>query len=169
MKHKRLKTLLLLLIAAGLTGIQAQEMFVNETNGTKTTYVLDDIQKMSFADGNLTVDKKDNSSTVYALSDLQYIDFTKPVVNINEMENAGNNSLNIYPNPANNLLHIEVKDGMGSTGTISIINLQGKVIETVQNDSNGLVSIDISHLSKGIYICRHTNSKGTKTIKFIKQ
>lgn len=83
--------------------------------------------------------------------------------------NPVDGNLNIYPNPAHNLLNIELKDGIGSNSTLSIINLQGKVIETVQTDNPGLVSIDISHLPKGLYLCHHTNGKETKTIKFIKQ
>ena len=164
MKHKRLKTLVLLL-GAGLLGIHAQNMYVQENSGTKTTYVLDDIQKLSFADGNLTIDKTGNSK-VYALSDLRYINFQEFTVNLAETKAIGE-SMSIYPNPANHLLNIALKGE--ASGTISIINLEGQVMETIQANRAGLVSIDISHLPNGFYICRHINDKETKTIKFIKQ
>ncbi len=60
-KHKRL-TALVLLLGAGMLCLQAQKMYVQENSGTKTTYVLDDIRKLSFADGKITVDKTGGNS-----------------------------------------------------------------------------------------------------------
>ena len=40
MRHKRLKLSALLLLVIGLTGLQAQTMYVKENNGTQTTEQL---------------------------------------------------------------------------------------------------------------------------------
>jgi len=76
MRHKRLKLSAVLLLVLGLTGLQAQTMYVKESSGTQAAYTLSNIQKMSFSSGNLTVTKTDNSSGVYALSGLQHLSFT---------------------------------------------------------------------------------------------
>lgn len=55
MRHKRLKLSAVLLLGLGLTGLQAQTMYVKESSGTQTAYTLSNIQKMSFSSGNLTV------------------------------------------------------------------------------------------------------------------
>ena len=76
-------------------------------------------------------------------------------------------STSISPNPANSILNIE-------TGAIiinaTIYDLTGKSISTFNTvGSNSLETIDISHLSKGLYFL---NLKGeldeTKVVKFIK-
>src|SRR5690554_5092155 len=61
MRHKRLKLSAVLLLGLGLTGLQAQTMYVKESSGTQTAYALSNIQKMSFSSGNLTVTKTDNN------------------------------------------------------------------------------------------------------------
>lgn len=76
MRHKKLKLSVVLMLGLGLTGLQAQTMYVNESSGTQTAYALSNIQKMSFSSGNLTVTKTDNSSGVFALSDLRYLSFS---------------------------------------------------------------------------------------------
>ncbi|HPM13775.1 MAG TPA: T9SS type A sorting domain-containing protein [Bacteroidales bacterium] len=76
MQHKRLKLSAVLLFGIGLVGLQAQTMYVNESNGTQTAYTLKSVQKMRFSSGNLTVTKTDNSSNEYALNDLRYLNFS---------------------------------------------------------------------------------------------
>lgn len=84
MRHKRLKLSAVLLLGLGLTGLQAQTMYVKESSGTQTAYTLSNIQKMSFSSGNLTVTKTDNSSGVFALSDLRYLNFSDITTDLQE-------------------------------------------------------------------------------------
>ena len=73
------------------------------------------------------------------------------------------NKINIYPNPANNVLFIY---GITQNTKVSIFDLNGKLIL-----SNYLTEaqINISNLSGGIYIIRFENSTGIVTRKFVKQ
>jgi len=168
MKNKRLQTLLLLL-TAGLLSLHAQNMYVQETSGTKTSYILDDIQKLSFADGNLTIDKTGDNSQVYALSDLRYINFKEFTVSMEETKTIGAQGFHLYPNPATDMLNIDLKDKVDGTATLSIISMEGQALETLQLDNQKEISIDINHLPAGLYICNYRDEKQTKTIKFIKQ
>lgn len=72
--------------------------------------------------------------------------------------------MTLYPTPANHRLTIDLKDG--TSGILSIINLEGHVLETIQPNGVGLASIDIGHLPSGFYIFRHTTGKETKGINF---
>ncbi|MDA3910530.1 MAG: T9SS type A sorting domain-containing protein [Bacteroidales bacterium] len=169
MKKKRLKISAVLLLGLGLTGLQAQTMYVKERSGTQTAYTLNSIQKISFASGNLTLTKTDNSSSVYALSDLRYLNFSDTLSGLNEPLSVQNQMLNVYPNPVNNTLNIDLTGIAKAEGTLSILNVQGKTLVSRQVSNEGVLSLDITHLSEGIYLCRYSNATEVKTVKIIKQ
>ncbi len=84
-----------------------------------------------------------------------------PMLNLTEIDK---NVINIYPNPSNGMLNIE---GMQNAKSINIYNILGELIIT--RDLNGIhsASMDISSLSKGIYvlsILNHDNSMITEKI-----
>ena len=159
----------MLLLGLGLTGLHAQTMYVKESNGTQTAYALSSVLKMTFSGGNATVQKTDNSTGVYALSGLRYLNFTDLTVSITEQPmQLVNASLITYPNPVTDVLNIDLKGVIGE-GSISILTLEGKVMQTHKTTMSSIVSIDISHLSQGIYLCRYSNTLEIKTVKIIKQ
>ena len=79
-----------------------------------------------------------------------------------EAENIG---LSIYPNPANGTLKVSADTYISS---ISIFNLLGeKMMETEQATNN--VQLNISSLSKGVYMLNITTNGNTYTKRFTKQ
>ena len=71
-------------------------------------------------------------------------------------------SLNLFPNPANNLLNITA-----SNFNYKIIDLSGKII---QSDSNVSNQINIESLNVGIYFIEIKESNGIQsTLKFVKK
>lgn len=62
-------------------------------------------------------------------------------------------SLNIYPNPADDFLKINISNASYKNLEVSIINLQGKVV-SYQNIENQEIIINTSDLSQGIYIVK---------------
>jgi hypothetical protein len=71
--------------------------------------------------------------------------------------------LNIYPNPASDWIHI---DGLKDEMEISILNLQGQIID--QFTSNSISNkFHIVNLSSGIYFLQWSDDKELKTKKFI--
>ena len=260
MKHQRLKLSAVLLLGLGLTGLQAQTLYVKESSGTQTAYTLSNIQKMSFSSGNLTVAKTDNSSGVYALSGLKHMNFTSTTTDIiaptaptnlvatsqttssislswdastdnigvtyyliykegdkidsvatssytvtgllentsysftvkarddannisdpsnalsaitstttdiNDLKIATSNILNTYPNPVKDILKVDL-NGLGD-GTISILTLEGKLLQAQKTDGSNTVTLNLSQLVKGIYLCRYVSTTEIKTVKIIKQ
>ena len=169
MRHKRLKVSGVLLLGLGLTGLQAQTMYVKEKSGTQTAYTLSRLRKMTFSGGNATVQKTDNSTGVYALSGLRYMNFTDLTTGITEpTAQLGHSNLITYPNPITDVLNVDLT-GVTGEGTISILTLEGKVIQTQNINGSSLVTLNLNHLSQGIYLCRYSTAAEIKTIKIIKK
>jgi len=83
-----------------------------------------------------------------------------------------NNSISIYPNPANDILNIGVSDSkyLNEKVAISIKNLVGKEIISLENDElKNLKNIDISSLSEGVYIISIQLNGVNINRKFIKR
>ena len=169
MRHKRLKLSAVLLLGLGLTGLQAQTMYVKESSGTETAYTLSTIQKMSFSSGNLTITKTDNSSGVYALSYLRYLNFSDISTDLQEDLSVQSQMLKVYPNPVSNILKISLIGMSKAEGILSILNVEGKTVLSRQVNNEGVLSLDISSLPTGIYLCRYSNATEIKTVKIIKQ
>ena len=74
-----------------------------------------------------------------------------------------NNTISIYPNPARTELNLNVSQN--NIDEISISNLIGQLLIKAQNQN----SIDISHLTKGIYILTITQGQNKFNQKFIKE
>lgn len=168
MRHKKFKLSAILLLGLGLTGLQAQIINVKESSGTKTTYSLNSIRKMTFSGGNVTVQKTDNSTVVYALNGLRYLNFSDNSTGIFENQTfSGNTDLHTYPNPVSDFLNINLEDIAGE-GTISILSLEGKVMQTQKTRGASIVTLNLSELPRGIYLCRYSNEREIKTVKIIK-
>ena len=168
MRHKRLKLSAVLLLGLGLTGLQAQTMYVKESSGTQTAYTLSSIRKMTFSGGNATVQKTDNSTGVYAMSGLRYLSFEDYTASIEEPIRVGNAHFSAYPNPVNDVLNIDLT-GVESEGTISILTFEGKLLQEQKTYGANMVTLNLSQLQQGIYLCRYSNATEIKTVKIIKQ
>jgi hypothetical protein len=169
MRHKRLILSAALLLGLGLTGLQAQTMYVKENKGTQTAFALSNVQKMSFSSGNLTVTKTDNTNDVFDLNNLRYLNFTDLSTTIEEALFFQKQMLSVYPNPATNILNIDLTGTAQVEGTLIIFNFEGKPVITRQVNHIEVLSLDISHLPKGLYLCRYANVTETRTVKIIKQ
>lgn len=169
MRHKKLILSTLLLLGLGLSGLQAQNIFVKESNGTQTAYALNSIQKITFSSGNLTITETGNNDGVYALNSLQYLNFTDLSTRIEILEDAEAKNLLTYPNPVNDVLTIDLRGVKNLDGTIRILNIQGRVMKTQSLSSSGIVVLDMSQFPEGLYFCRYQNETEIKTVKIIKQ
>jgi hypothetical protein len=79
----------------------------------------------------------------------------------------GKSTVNIYPNPANDFINVEVINGH-RVGTIRIYNTVGALVKSI--DMNGSEKeINISELPTGLYIISIEDAKEPLTKQFIKQ
>ncbi len=151
------------------SNVMAQNMMVKESSGTMTSYALKDIASLSFSDGSLTVTKSDNSTGSYTLSSLDKLSFGDVDTRIQLVRNDVSENLSVYPNPAGNLINIDLSENNGNSAVVQLINLSGQMVQSVQVNQSGVISMDISSLSRGVYVCRYINGSEIKTVKVIKK
>lgn len=91
---------------------------------------------------------------------------------------TGTNDLNsdlsvaIYPNPANEVLNINVSNSSNQLVNMDIVNLLGaKVMDCGGNQilSNGVKKVDVSALPRGVYFLNIVSDNRTKSIRFVKK
>jgi hypothetical protein len=75
------------------------------------------------------------------------------------IENNEQQLVNLYPNPANNVIHVELKD----FAKIQILSVSGQVLMDL--DAAQTYQVDLTSLSQGVYFVRVNN----ETLRFVKQ
>lgn len=169
MMHKIKNLSFIFLLIFGLANLQAQTIYVVKADDSQTSYSLSNIQKLSFSDGNINVQKFDNFTDTYALAELRYLNFEDLISGFEDQSDSFSKmQLASYPNPVSDFLNIDLKGLETQGGIISILNLDGKVIQS-QKIIESFVTLDLSGLAQGIYICRYTNENEIKTVKIIKE
>ena len=74
------------------------------------------------------------------------------------------NVFSLYPNPADDKIHIKLKEGI-TAQTIMIYDALGRMIQK----SEFVETIDISSFQNGILFLQITTNQGTQTKKLIKR
>jgi hypothetical protein len=87
-----------------------------------------------------------------------------PGVGIAELNNSENNLI-VYPTPSSEQIFF-LNSGNDKIKTIEVINLYGEIVLTVKNFSDK--SIDVNHLTSGLYFLRVVNENRTLQKSFVK-
>ena len=79
-------------------------------------------------------------------------------------------AVNVYPNPANDLIHVNYSGGLNANAFIRIINTQGQecVFKKLSIGST-VVSVDIRKLNSGVYVVEFVNGTEVSRAKFSKE
>ena len=77
--------------------------------------------------------------------------------------------ITVSPNPANDVISIEGITASTKANSVSIVNVEGKVIATKEVGSNLNISFDLSGVKSGIYFVKVSHASGVETVKFIKE
>ncbi len=88
-----------------------------------------------------------------------------PTVGINEIA-AKSDLVIAFPNPANNLINLEAKNG-GSIRNWSMFDLTGKMVLTEQNINTNAVQISRGNLASGLYLIRFETNKGVGSVNIV--
>ncbi|PID68341.1 MAG: hypothetical protein CR968_02180 [Flavobacteriia bacterium] len=168
--NKNFKTVLFLFLGFALFGMNAQSVYVNESDGMQTGFNLSEIQSISFEGGSMSVTSTDGVENDFALSNVSALVFSQTISGIEDVLFSQQNNLSIYPNPVSDLLKVDLtKLTNTEDGFISILNVNGQVVQTTPINNNGTLTLDVSRLSNGVYICRYTNQNEIQIVKFIKK
>ena len=91
-----------------------------------------------------------------------------PATNVNENQLPAE-SLTVFPNPASDMLNLDVNLTESGKVNVGIINMNGQVVRLYDygNLQNEQLSYNISDLSNGTYIVRLVTEKGTRNVKFV--
>lgn len=76
-------------------------------------------------------------------------------------------NFNLYPNPSDSVLNIELKNGI-SNGNLEVYDMLGKQVITQNFNSDSLSSIDVKNLKSGLYLIKISFEGNTETKRFIK-
>ncbi|MGI6411828.1 MAG: T9SS type A sorting domain-containing protein [Bacteroidales bacterium] len=166
MESKFLKSILVFgIFALYVLPVSAQSLYVRNTNETQSVYSLSTISKITFSGGNVIVHKTDNSTVTHAISEIRYMSFSDYVDIF--MPREQEDVLTVYPNPASNLLNINLpSDKLG--GELHVLSLDGKTLMS-HKLVDSQTAIDINSLPQGVYFCRYIYGTHSETVKIIKQ
>jgi len=94
--------------------------------------------------------------------------------NIVELQgnNQGTPIFSVYPNPAQNVLNIDMISGKVKYTRVEIYDMLGKLVfwhVTHITDAGEKAQINISDLNKGIYIVKITTDEQTEVVKLVKE
>ena len=168
MRHKKLLFCAVLLLSIGITGLQAQKMYVKDKAGAMAMYSVSDIAKLEFSSLNMIVTKSDGSSEQFLLNNLGYVSFKAPVGIEPRMIKGA--AVQIYPNPVADVLYVKVTLETIQSGKIEILSIAGQVVYSQEiNNNTNVYQINANFLPNGLYLCRVNNGKLVETVKFLKQ
>ena len=134
----------------------ATSLVLLQTDGVQQVQDIAKIGKWVFTEENLQlVDKDGNVLAIEPIAEVKKITFS---ISNSETttENVAINSIVVYPNPTQDILHIA-----GITPqTLRVFDLQGRLL-IIDNSTQ----VNVSHLNTGTYLLQ----VGTQVIRFIKQ
>jgi hypothetical protein len=158
----------ILIFAFEIAMLKAQStLYVKERSGSQSSYPLTEMRKIDFSAGSLSVTKNNGAAQTIALNDLRLLSFKNYFLGIPDPGSVQNNTIKLYPNPVNNTLQIEYS-GDNKTGYIlEIHDIQGHRIQQNLLRSK-TVSIDVTNLKAGVYLCHIQDQSGVTDTKFIK-
>ena len=105
----------------------------------------------------------------YWLSDIPMIRMSFEQPTPSSVENVISGEFNVYPNPNNGIFTVELNNIKADDYRISVTNVLGQEVYVSNKEVSTLISekIDLSDLSKGVYMLEIFNSESIITEKII--
>lgn len=129
------------------TGVQS--LVVQPKTGSQNTFALNDIQKITFSSGTMSLIKTDATQSDYTISEVQKLWFA--MVNttaISEVTSASSN-LAVYPNPTADVLFIK---GAAASSQAKVYNLSGIALSVPSTHLADGLQLNVSALPQGVYL-----------------
>nr|WP_321453192.1 T9SS type A sorting domain-containing protein [uncultured Carboxylicivirga sp.] len=169
MQNRELKFCVALFMSIGLMSVNAQSILnVKEKSGGSSFFYTNDIRKLSFSDGSLNVNEMDGTLNSFDISSIRKLDFNgiTTEIEIPLQNKASKESLQLYPNPVNEIFYIKRESALDCEWNVEILDLQGKILK--KEILTSLKGINVSDLKKGMYLCRIYTCDKIENIKFLK-
>lgn len=109
---------------------------------------------------------------IYYFSDIIYKceDAIRPATTVAiQPASIGVNNLKAFPNPAKNVLNVQMNLSNMETVSISLVNMNGQTVlnKVVNNTSDVSEQFNVANLASGLYFLQVTTSKGTQSQKVL--
>ena len=155
------KVILLCLASFSLIGVSKAQsnLILQFSDKTQVNPMLSSISKITFTSDNLEMKYNDGTTNSYLISMVNKITFST-LSGFNELDSQ-EDLISLYPNPSKDFIYL--KNLTVDETSVSIFRLDGACLMSLQiSDIDH--GIDISSLSKGIYVLKI----GGKALKFTK-
>jgi hypothetical protein len=76
-----------------------------------------------------------------------------------------NTGVSVYPNPANNQFQVALTENFGKTINIQLLSMSGQVVKNMTSENTGIITVDASALSSGVYMVQISNGSEVVTRK----
>ncbi len=170
MKNKSFNFSLVFFFCIFYSSLHAQNMYVKPTTGSQATYLITELQKITFSNGNLLVTPILGTAINNAFWSNRYVSFKDITLATTEYQLDKSISVfYVYPNPVKDILNLHIPEQGKLVGNIEIISLEGRLLLQRKKLNTSLPQIDVSMLPLGMYICKTTIGNITQAAKFFKQ
>jgi phosphatidylserine/phosphatidylglycerophosphate/cardiolipin synthase-like enzyme len=154
-----------------MPGIMHHKYMVTD-NATPSAAVLTGSHNWSNAANNIN---DENTLVIHSesIANQYYQAFYKRFMqNLTDGISAGNfnRSVNIYPNPASDMMNIEIGSGNATQVNLNIYSVEGKLIHTQSDElsvNQSVLNLDVNSFTKGLYIIHIRTNEGSFTTKFV--
>jgi hypothetical protein len=166
--------ILMLLITSIKTN--AQNVHFQNTDGSKTSYNLNDVRKVTMENNKVQVHMKDGNiyeRNMVALQNYRF-DENQSTSIIDNVINEGNQlQLVIFPNPADKMLHLSYTLKNVDDIKCTILDVQGKVVKEINIGKQSIgvqkQSISLENLAGGNYTVQIQGQNFSIHKKIVKQ
>ncbi|MCR4965290.1 MAG: T9SS type A sorting domain-containing protein, partial [Bacteroidales bacterium] len=140
---------------------QSTESDWSTVTATTTTYTLTDLVANVTYEANVVAHcsnglNSDPSNTVTFET------------NNNGVQTYLEKSVNLYPNPATEMVSVAVSDANIQISSVEVYNVYGQLINVIESNDNPL-RINVSGMADGMYYVRVTTDNGVVTKNFVKR
>ena len=166
----KLRLFALILLAFAFGNSNAQQIFFYFNDASVQVYNLNELSKIDFDADNMNLHMTDESVVSFNTDLLNYYRyFAEDITAVKDLPSRPD--FKVYPNPAENILHLKLDLLKPALVQVSVRNLQGvevlnkSVLAKNQDDLN----LDLSGFSSGQYICVINTGEYVITKSFIKR
>ncbi|TRW25206.1 T9SS type A sorting domain-containing protein [Flavobacterium zepuense] len=159
---------------ASLQLINVSHNMEARVTGNKAEFIFNNINLAAGGKGNVlfkikTLGTLSVNSEVTQQADI-YFDYNWPVLTneantvfgvLNTRDFVVDQSVKIYPNPANAVINIQTDSAINS---MQLYDIQGRLLQAISGNGNKAI-VDVSGRAKGLYFLKITTEKGTKVEK----
>ena len=157
MKKLQLLLLMLLALPIGMLADSQNTLVVKLKNGAETTFILKDKPNVTFEGTNLKV-ASDKETVTFALSDVLRFTYVKK-------DASGIDEAVADPTKVSFENDVLVISLLKQGASVNIYSLDGKLLRQLKATHSGTYRLNLSELSKGLYLVKADNV----TYKIMKQ